>query len=226
MRKQHAALINEPCPCKSLQVAEWPPRPVVLSLFILLLLLFAAFARRGYCFLSCTTSLTCVKWSGKMQRWTKTSRAGNEGIRGGKMWVIKGEKRVSGLVLWLNRGYVGVRERAGWERPGSESCGHAVWNPFASLSESPRDSRLVSLKALKTTQKGPVPGSEINSEIALGLFLNWMQSAKLWAIISRFSPPLISPSSTWCQSPFVSITKGFSGIVLRRRRSRKEIFAM
>lgn len=36
-----------------------------------------------------------------------------------------------------------------------------------------------------------------------------------------FSPSLISPSSTWCQPLFVSITKGFSGILLLQRQAGK-----
>lgn len=111
----------------------------------------------------------------------------------------------------ISDGYVGVGETdvtKTWQQRFWASC------------LKPRGSRLVSLKALKTPHR-----------VCAWLWNKYQNRSwivfKLNAICQSCersfhpSPPPISPSSTWYQPLFVSITKGFSGIVLLQRQVGK-----
>lgn len=155
-----------------------------------------------------------------MQRLKQTSRVRKEDVSCWNIWVMQWRKK-AGIVLvlkqretaWFQMVMWVFEWKREWEKTRQQRFWPSCLKPFP-LALWVSD--WFQLKHLKRPT-GPLLGSEINIKIALGLFLNWMQSARVASHLFRFKL-LISPACTWCQLSFVSITKGFSGSDLLQRQ--------
>lgn len=125
------------------------------------------------------------------------------------MWVVGKRKMISGPVYLLKRGRTCYSR---WPKRGreSEKVFNMFFETFSPLCISvPKVQNWFHLKHLKHPA-GPLPGSAINIKITLGLFLNWMQSARAREPSFHIFPPLISPS-TW-RRPFFLFVSRISGL--------------